>query len=178
MPRYVALLRAINVGGHVVKMDRLRGLFEELKFTRVESFIASGNVIFDTRSTDSAALETRIEKRLKEALGYEVATFLRTPEELKTIAAYAPFAEDTVGQDASLYVVFIKTAPHEEARAKVLSFCTATDQFHTHGREIYWRRIRVGDAAFTGPPLERALKAPTTFRNVTTVRKLAAKCAP
>ena len=53
MPKYVALLRAINVGGHTVKMDHLRSLFEAIGFSNVETFIASGNVIFDSRSKDS-----------------------------------------------------------------------------------------------------------------------------
>ena len=48
MTRWVALLRAINVGGRTVKMDRLRALFEELRYANVETFIASGNVLFDT----------------------------------------------------------------------------------------------------------------------------------
>lgn len=50
MTRYFAFLRAINVGGHVVKMDRLRQVFESLAFSNVETFIASGNVIFESTS--------------------------------------------------------------------------------------------------------------------------------
>ncbi len=57
MPKYVALLRAINVGGHTVKMDHLRRLFEALGFTNVETFIASGNVIFDSTSKSTKAFE-------------------------------------------------------------------------------------------------------------------------
>jgi uncharacterized protein (DUF1697 family) len=83
--RYVALLRAINVGGHVVKMDRLRTVFEALRFGRVETFIASGNVLFDSGESDTAALEQMIETRLEKELGYEVTTFLRRPAELSTI---------------------------------------------------------------------------------------------
>jgi uncharacterized protein (DUF1697 family) len=72
MPRYVAFLRAINVGGHIVKMDALRRHFASLGFDDVETFIASGNVIFQSRSTAAAALERRIEACLEERLGYEV----------------------------------------------------------------------------------------------------------
>jgi uncharacterized protein (DUF1697 family) len=61
MPRYVAFLRAINVGGHIVKMDYLRSLFEELGFTNVETFIASGNVVFDSSYKNPASLEKKIE---------------------------------------------------------------------------------------------------------------------
>jgi len=58
MTRYVAFLRAINVGGHNVKMDALRALFESMKLASVETFIASGNVIFETNRRDPAALPT------------------------------------------------------------------------------------------------------------------------
>ena len=57
--RYVAFLRAINVGGHVVKMDRLRNLFEALGFSGVRTFIASGNVLFDSAARNTGALESR-----------------------------------------------------------------------------------------------------------------------
>ena len=87
MTRYVAFLRAINVGGHTVKMDRLRALFEELKFANVETFIASGNVLFDSASKSTDAMETRIERHLEKALGYEVATFVRPLASLAAVSS-------------------------------------------------------------------------------------------
>lgn len=65
VPRYAALLRGINVGGHRVKMDRLRGIFEEFGFAEVTTFIASGNVIFRRPSDDAVALERQIEQHLE-----------------------------------------------------------------------------------------------------------------
>ena len=89
---YVALLRGINVGGHRITMERLRELFVELGFASVETFIASGNVFFQTPETDMLRLETHASRRtLSQALGYEVATFLRTPAELATVSAACPF---------------------------------------------------------------------------------------
>jgi uncharacterized protein (DUF1697 family) len=70
MTRYFAFLRAINVGGgHVVKMDRLRQLFESLGFSNVETFIASGNVIFESSSRNAKNLEAKIEKALIRSAG-------------------------------------------------------------------------------------------------------------
>ena len=66
MPRYVAFLRAVNVGGRIVKMDALRGHFAAAGFANVETFIASGNVIFDTRAKAGPALEAKIEAALEE----------------------------------------------------------------------------------------------------------------
>ena len=86
MTRYVAFLRGLNVGGHTVKMDALRKHFEDLGFENVSTFIASGNVIFETKDAKPAALEKKIEQALERALGYEVATFLRTDKEVAQIA--------------------------------------------------------------------------------------------
>ena len=91
MIRYIALLRAINVGGHKVKMDRLRKLFESLGLSNVETFIASGNVIFDSPAEDARTLEKQIEDYLRKSLGFEVATFVRSVSELEAIAGYRPF---------------------------------------------------------------------------------------
>jgi len=107
MPRYVAFLRAINVGGHIVKMDALRRHFASLGFDDVETFIASGNVIFQSRSTAAAALERRIEACLEERLGYEVKTFLRTDAEVTAIAAYRAFEPARVASAGSFNVGFL-----------------------------------------------------------------------
>ena len=83
MPRLVAFLRAINVGGHVVKMDRLCALFESAGLANVSSFIASGNVLFDSKKATAQA-EALIEKTLKKDLGYEVITMIRSASEWPT----------------------------------------------------------------------------------------------
>jgi uncharacterized protein (DUF1697 family) len=172
--RYVAFLRAINVGGHVVKMDRLRALFEGMKLGKVETFIASGNVLFES-SAQAGALEKRIERELERELGYEVATFLRIPNELAAIAAARPFPD--LGEGDSLYVGLLRAPSDAAARAKLLSLASSHDDFALIGREMYWRvRGRLTDSKVTGARLERVL-GPMTMRNVTTMRKLAAKCA-
>ena len=176
MPRYVAFLRAVNVGGRVVKMDRLRTLFEALPLENVETFIASGNVLFDARSGDTAALERRIEKQLEAQLGYEVLTFVRTGAEVEAAAAYQPFGDlTTLGPTRAIYIAFLKTEPSEEARRKLVEYRTKTDDLHVRGREVYWRAVKsLRESLFSGALLEKTL-GPATMRNVTTVRKLAAK---
>lgn len=179
MPKYVALLRAINVGGHTVRMDELRRLFGSLGLSGVETFIASGNVIFDAPRGGAKRLERRIEGALEQALGYEVATFLRTTEELAAVARHEPFAADELEAEGNvLYVAFLAEAPGEEAARKLLAHASAVDDFHVHGREVYWlSRKKLGESKFSGALLERALGAGATVRNSTTVRKLAAKYA-
>jgi uncharacterized protein (DUF1697 family) len=175
--RYIAFLRAINVGGHTVKMDRLRLLFSELKLRNVETVIASGNVLFDASETDAAALEARIEEHLEKSLGYAVATFLRTPEELRALAALEPFSgEDHESLGHAQSVGFLKTTPAADACTKLVSFGDALNAFHVNEREVYWlSRTKISASKISGAVFEKTLRMPATFRNVTTVRKLAAK---
>ena len=104
---YIALLRGINVGGHTVKMERLRDLFTELGFTNVRTYIQSGNVFFETAQTDHRKAVTQtIEHHLHKTLGYEVPVFLRTVPELEQIVASDPFHHLNVTSDMRLCVVF------------------------------------------------------------------------
>jgi uncharacterized protein (DUF1697 family) len=175
LAKYVALLRGINVGGRIVKMDELRRAFEAMGFSNVETFIASGNVIFDAAERNAEALEAVVEAGLERTFGYPVMTFLRTPEEMTAAARLAPFGgEDLTG--ANVYVNFAKAPPDRAARAKVLALATELDAFAVNGREIYWLRRKVKERLGEPfPPLERALGVKTTNRNLTTVTKLAAK---
>ena len=176
MTRHIAFLRAINVGGHTVKMDHLRTLFAGMGFTNVETFIASGNVIFDAPAADTPALERTIETGLRAALGYRVDTFIRSPAELAAIADRWPFAASERETPHTLYVAFMGTEPDEEARARVLALVNTVDALHVDGRELYWlRREGVGESAIAGAVIEKALGGPATVRNMRTVARLAAK---
>ena len=176
--RYFAFLRAINVGGHTVKMDRLRTLFTAIGLANVSTYIASGNVIFETPTTSAQALETQIERHLQDTLGYEVTTFIRTASELAAIIAHAPFppADQTIH---GLYVSFLKAPLSDEVQHQLLALGSATDEFHIHGCEFYWLcRTRLSESPlFSGTLLGKTVGVPTTMRNITTVKKLAAKYA-
>lgn len=178
MPRHVAFLRAINVGGHVVTMEALRGHFAAMGFGAIETFIASGNVIFDAAERSGAKLEAKIEKALGAALGYEVATFLRTPAELAAIAAHAPFAAARIAAARALNVAFLK-APLGAAEERALAALrTEVDDFHVHGREVWWLcEARQSESKFSNVRFEKSVGVKSTFRGIGTVRKLAAKYA-
>lgn len=169
--RRVALLRALNVGGHTVTMTRLRTLFEALGLDDVQTVIASGNVLFSTRARSVPALERRIEAHLFKSLGYEVETFLRSGEELAAASTAHP--DPALGE--ALSVLFLREALTPAQRRALAALDTPTDEFSAVGREAYWlRHGRISDSKVTGRQLEKALGGPFTARNITTVRKLAA----
>ncbi len=175
MTRYVAFLRAINVGGHTVRMEMLRRLFEAWGGANVETFIASGNVIFDTSRRNIDAAERTLEEQMRKALGYPVITFLRRVPELAAIAAHTPFSQAELDA-GTLFVGFMKGAPDRSVVRAVESSRSDVNDFAIKGRELYWlRRTQLMQSISSGPPLEKIVGSPMTMRNVTTVRRLAVK---
>lgn len=175
MPRYVAFLGGINVGGHRVTMADLRGAFEALGFDDVRTFIASGNVVFSTRKR--AGVEAAIEAHLAKQLGYAVPTFVRTDAQVAALAdpAASPFGD----VEGTVAVGFLKAEPTATVARAVADLATPTDTLEVIGTELWWHL----PGGFAGSQLHpKALKRagiPTlTTRNVTTVRKLAATLDP
>lgn len=179
MTQYIAFLRAINVGGHVVRMERLRAIFAALGFSDVKTVIASGNVVFRSAARNPRRLESTIEGRLQVELGYEVRTFIRSARELAETAAYRPFPEaDVNAEDASVFVLFLPAELDAAARKTVAAFASPVDRFQVHRRELFWLcRVRMLESGFSAARLEKALGIRTTARNLTTVRRITALCA-
>jgi len=173
--RYLAFLRGMNVGGHRVSMDDLRRQFDAMGFTQVETFIASGNVIFDADGrTAPASLERTIEARLQEALGYPVATFLRTPAELTDIVDRVPFhASELAVPGHTVHVGFLRASPGDALISRLAESATRMDAFGTGTREMYWLcRGKTTESLVKWPIIEKAMALEITMRNLTTVRKL------
>jgi uncharacterized protein (DUF1697 family) len=177
MTRYVAFLRAINVGGHTVRMEQLRTLFAAMGFADVETFIASGNVIFRTKTTDVAALERRIADKLEKALGYSVGVFLRSVSELHEIVNYQPFTIETDAADKiGVYVILMAEGMSAVAKRALFACRSATDDFAVKGREIYWLcRGSMLESPFAKNGWERSAGARATMRNRNTMVRLAKK---
>jgi uncharacterized protein (DUF1697 family) len=180
MPRHIAFLRAVNVGGRTVKMEDLRGLFEQMGYAKVETFIASGNVIFETKSKDGAALEKKIEAALEKALGFEVKTFVRRDAELAAIVAHRAFPAKLLKEAVALNVGFLEAPMSAKDQALLRErFVTDIDEFALHGRELYWLcRKKQSESDFSNALFERVLKLRTTFRGVATLEKIVAKYPP
>lgn len=176
MSRHFAFLRAINVGGHTVTMVALRKHLEAAGMRVEDTFIASGNVVFEARVSPSPAVIRRIEAHLHEALGYEVATFVRSSAELATTGAHQPFSRAELDRARAMYVGFLDTPLTAAERRSLQAFATDVDAFATHAREVYWL-CRVGqvESTFSNARFEKALKRRSTFRNISTVHRMVAK---
>lgn len=176
MARHVALLRGINVGGHTVKMQELRRLFESLGLSNVESVIASGNLVFESTERGTRKLEQAIERHLARALGYEVATFLRSVPELAEIAAQRHFDLAREPDGAVLYVIFLRSRPTAAVEQALRALDTDNDEAKVGKQEVYWLRRAMGkDSEVFGAKLGRLLTGEATARNMNTVQRIVQK---
>lgn len=158
-------------------MADLRRVFEGLGLKEVETFIASGNVVFNSDAQDVRALELLIEDGLRKALGYEVTTFIRTEEELAAIAKYEPFQKSHLRGAEALNVGFLVEPPDPAAKKLIAAFKSEIDDFNVRGREVYWLSPKQSDSKFNNVRFEKMLNTRATWRGINTVRRLAAKYA-
>jgi len=165
MTTYIALLRAVNVGGTgKLPMGDLKGLCAELGFSRVETYIASGNVVFDCGLT-AQSVQTKLEKRLLDYAGKPVGVFVRAVADMEKILANNPFA----GRDPRLtYAFFLQAQPDSKALQDVRGH--AGEEIQLGGREIYVHYPKgMGQSKLRIPAA-----AAGTARNMNTVAKLVA----
>ncbi len=174
MPRYVAFLRAINVGGHTVAMSRLVELFEALELGDITTFIASGNVLFTSRAR-SDLLERQIDKHLHAELGYPAKSFVRAIPDLQLILKQQAFPAADVASAHAFMIGFLRAAPTTTVKATIEQLSGATDRLAIRGRELHWLRLVQESDPKLAKQLEKALGGPMTVRNVNTVRRIVEK---
>ena len=156
-----------------MKMDRLRALVEAIGVSNVSTFIASGNVLFDSKKPP-AHLEAIIEKTLRAELGYEVATMIRRLDEVSAVVSHVEKQNLVPEPGVMLYVGFLKSVPTAAAAKSVAAMSNDVDTLAVHQRELFWRcRKTFSQSTVTGARLEKLLGVPATIRNFTTVHKLA-----
>src|SRR2546426_1656886 len=138
MIRYVAFLRAINVGGQkLIKMQELARIFASAGFKNVRTFIQSGNVIFDSRSGNSAVLAKKIERALQQTLGYKVVVMLRTLAEIQEIVKRNPFKKTPPGADVMMFVVFLADEPKTRPKLPLISTKENFEIFEVRDRAAF-----------------------------------------
>lgn len=171
--RYVAFLRGINMIGHkLISMSTLVELFTSLGLQNVQTYLATGNVLFESEQSDLTALTFTIEKHLKDSLGYEVNVFLRTIPELQNLLELKPFEGEQVdNKNTKAFVTFLRDTPYPQIN---LPFLSPKNDFRILGtgpREVFSLRYALGNGRFGDAVslIEKAFGVPTTSRNYNTV---------
>jgi uncharacterized protein (DUF1697 family) len=178
MPRYVALLRSVNVAGHGrLAMDELRASFDALGYTGVTTYIQTGNVLFTTRSKNEATIAAAIEQRLADDFGDAPAVLVRSVAELERIGASSPYAKAGANSGRH-HVTFLATAPSKAALDAFQLPKSGRDELVVDGKEVYVHTPDgYANTKYTGTFLERRLGVVSTTRNWNTVTKLCALAA-
>lgn len=171
MATWVALIRGINVGGRrKLAMADLRTVLASLGHEDVTTYVQSGNAVFRATGRE-AAIADAIEAAIGEAHGLDVAVLLRTPRQLRAVAARRPFGGAPTSE---LHVVFLDRTPTASAARRVDPDRSPPDEFRLHGRELYLRLpAGAGRTKLTLDYLERQLGVRGTHRNWNTVTRLA-----
>jgi uncharacterized protein (DUF1697 family) len=178
MPVYVSMLRGINVGGHkLIKMDKLRALFEALGFEQVKTYIQSGNVVFKTKKISTSALSGKIEAKILSDFGFSVSVISRSSSEMAATIESNPFLKERDIDQEKLHVMFLSEAPAPAALKKLVDLTAAPNQCRSLDREIYFYLPNgVSQSVLMKSPVDRILAVATTTRNWRTVNSLQQMC--
>lgn len=176
MIRFVAFLRGINVGGHIVKKETLQTVFSSLGFRNVFTYKQSGNVIFEAEDANTTELKSKIEERLKSTLGFSVPTVLRSMSHLRSIVGREPFKIQKT--EGTSFLVTLLPDPPPPAFVSLLPLTipkSTAEVIGVEGNEIYSITHGGGEGALPNPFVESKLKMKTTTRNMNTIREIVEK---
>jgi uncharacterized protein (DUF1697 family) len=168
MPAFIALLRAVNVGGSgKLPMSELKAMCEELGFAQVKTYIASGNVVFTSRKSESA-IKTALEKQLKAYAGKPVGVAVRSAAEMAQVLADNPFPKAAPNRTVA---IFLDGKPPKDTLSAVRG--QKSEEIKLGRREIY---VHYGDGMGQSKLVIPAAKTGTA-RNLNTVATLAKMAA-
>jgi uncharacterized protein (DUF1697 family) len=172
MARFVAMLRGVNVGGNVLKMDRLRELCDEIGFKNTQTYVQSGNLVFESDHSQSA-LCSLIEKRLVGETRLPVSAILRTPTELEKIISGNPFLKEKRIDLSKLHVTFLAKPAGKDAVSRLAAINAGADRFRVVDKEIYLHCPNgYGETKLSNNVLQKVVGVNATTRNWNTVNKL------
>ena len=173
MKRFIAFLRAVNVGGTtIIKMTDLKRMFESFGLANVETYIQTGNVIFDSSESKASVLEQQIERQLEEGSGKRIRLFVRTIREVVSMVEECPFYPK---QAETVHVAILEKKPDQKSIDRLMSLCSAADDFAVKDREVFNLRRNRDKSVFSNNMVEKTLGVAGTTRNLTTIKKLAEK---
>lgn len=171
----VALLRAVNVGGRKLNMTDLQRMFESLGFVNTRTILQSGNVIFDSAKTTSAALDTFLETETEKRLNFSTNYFVRTAEEWNLVLERNPFRHEAKDDPSHLLVAPMKATPSMPDVAALRSAIQGREIVQAAGRELYvYYPDGIGESKLTVALVERKLRTRCTGRNWNTALKIQA----
>jgi uncharacterized protein (DUF1697 family) len=174
MKTYISILRGINVGGQKpVQMTTLKKIFEELGFQNVQTYIQSGNVVFQALDEDYQELKILILKELSISFGFEIPVILLTLEELRTIAENNPFRDNLTKEEIFMHVTFLNAVPEHIDMTAIKEKKADREEITIYGKAIYlYCPYGYGQTKLSNNFFEKILKTGATTRNWKTTMEL------
>ena len=170
---YVALLRAINVGGSsVMTMADLKAQFEAVGFANVRTYIQSGNVLFEAPEESTSRLAEWAEQQLRAGLGYASQVFVLTPQQLAAAAANNPFDPRVSDGAMRCHIMFLSREPESERVDRLMAQQAPEYRFAVRGSVLYYTYAKEYDGKRRTINFEGILGAEGTARTWKVVRKL------
>lgn len=172
--RYIALLRAINVGGtSIITMADLKKRFESFGVSDVSTYIQTGNVIFSSDETDAGRLESGLERQFTAFMGREMKLFVRSPDELREAAEHNPFEPEKLDELQQCVLVFLSVPPKPERIEALMQLEGSEYHFYVHDRVFYYTYLRINSMnRRRSLPFEKILGVQGTSRTWKVVNRL------
>ncbi|WP_420581834.1 DUF1697 domain-containing protein [Reichenbachiella sp.] len=174
MTKYIALLRGINVSGQkLIKMDALRTSLSKLGYDNIQTYIQSGNIVFETSESNQKKIESQIHENIKGTFGFDVPVIVRSQKEWKETFSNNPFVNDRSEEITKLYVTILADAPSQENLKVLEDFHSGPEEFSMVGSNLYlFYANGAGKSKLDHNTIERKLKVKGTSRNWKTTTKL------
>jgi uncharacterized protein (DUF1697 family) len=174
MKKYVAIIRGINVGGHNrVNMQRLREALGKAKFQDVQSYIQSGNIVFNTHKTSVSRLESTVRKILQSNFKVDVPVIVRDEKEWKKTVKRNPFLQRT-DDLTKILVTFLSAKPAMSDVRTLAQVQFPHDEFIVDGKDVYvFCKEGYGKTDIPNLFFEKKLNVTGTTRNWKTVMEIA-----
>ncbi|MFZ4520891.1 MAG: DUF1697 domain-containing protein [Bacteroidales bacterium] len=174
MPTYIAILRGINVSGHkLIKMKALQEMFEHLGFSRVRTYIQSGNVAFESTLEETEKLEKIISDGIQEHFSFVVPVIVLTGIELRHISENNKFVADRGEDQTKLHVTILSAAPQGNLIEAIPAKDFLPDEYYVTGKTVYlFCPQGYGNTKLSNNFFEKKLKVQATTRNWKTILEL------
>lgn len=177
MPKYLALLRGINVSGkNIIKMKGLRAALAQEGYNAVATYIQSGNVLFDSAEKSKDKLARELEDFITRNYGYTITVFVTDVADLEKAVTNNPFVSGREPEglgSKKLYVTFLSDIPSEENMDKLRQASIGEDRIEVSGTILYFKlQSKASESKLSNNLIENKLKLKATTRNWNVTLKL------
>jgi uncharacterized protein (DUF1697 family) len=174
MNTYISILRGINVSGkNLIKMTELRQLYLNLGFINIQTYIQSGNVVFQTELSDIKVLESLISEGISNNFGFKVPVIVFTNNSLQSALNNNSFLSDSTKDPAFIHFTFLSDIPQKELVDKIAEKDYTPDEYSFDDKTIFlYCPTGYGNTKLTNSFFEKKLRVTATTRNLQTVKQL------